>query len=154
MEELLASLEESRVRPDAPYTRPVNFTLPDSNAPPQFPGFSFDLKYCPDPHAFTHTEACDLLSSFGTVVLAGDSFVRHVWDALLILISDDLSGAARNQSYRDLCRAELLFNDRELKNFANISPCRTEIHDDLETLPSSVCSGRPLRGKRYVALGA
>ncbi|ORY81272.1 hypothetical protein BCR35DRAFT_352401 [Leucosporidium creatinivorum] len=153
--ELLLDLKQSRIKEDAP-SKYANFTVtpyaPEDNPPPPFAGFSFDLETCPPPHVFTQDEACDLIGGFGALLLSGDSFIRHVWDALLIFLTNDLSGAVIDPKLRAQCRGEQLFNDRQPDNWDVISPCRTGIYDVLESLPETVCPGRPIRGKRFVDL--
>lgn len=88
--ELLLDLKESTIKDDAP-SKAVNFSMepydPTNNAPPSFAGFSFDMNTCPPPHVFSQEEACDLIGGFGALLLSGDSFMRHVWDALLIFLT-------------------------------------------------------------------
>ncbi|ORY81258.1 hypothetical protein BCR35DRAFT_331659 [Leucosporidium creatinivorum] len=153
--ELLLDLKQSRIKEDAP-SKYANFTVtpyvPEDNAPPPFAGFSFDLDTCPPPHVFTREEACDLIGSFGALILSGDSFIRHVWDALLIFLTNDLSGAVVDPQHCAQCRGEHLFNDRELSNFTALTPCRLGIYDELESLPGDVCRGREVRGKWLTGL--
>jgi hypothetical protein len=90
--ELLLDLKESRFQEDGPSSF-ANFTLdpydPTDNAPAPFTGFSFDMNTCPPPHVFTQDEACDLIAGFGALLFSGDSFIRHVWDALLIFLTGE-----------------------------------------------------------------
>ncbi|BGP11405.1 hypothetical protein JCM10049v2_007310 [Rhodotorula toruloides] len=143
--EFVRELQLARIKDNGPSLH-VNYTLPDSNELPPWPGFSFAMQACPDPHFFTRPEACDLLKSYGSLYIAGDSFMRHVRDALLLLLTDDLSGAIGRAEAKAACRGEHLFNDRDLKNFSNTTPCRTGIYVTLDRLSSSLCDGEMPRG--------
>lgn len=85
-DEFLADLKVAKIRDDAPSRDVVDYTPTPTRELPPFRGFSFNLPNCPLPHVFSQAQACDVLSSFGNIAIAGDSFMRHIWDALLLLL--------------------------------------------------------------------
>lgn len=48
--------------------------------------YSFKLDGCKQPHVFTSSEACDLVTSFGGIFMKGDSLIRHLHTALMMLL--------------------------------------------------------------------
>ncbi|GJN93300.1 hypothetical protein Rhopal_006347-T1 [Rhodotorula paludigena] len=158
-DEFLADLKVAKIRDDAPSRDVVDYTPTPTRELPPFRGFSFDLPNCPLPHVFSQAQACDVLSSFGNIAIAGDSFMRHIWDALLLLLqrksfsslapfptAERQDGAIEVEEWREKCRGEALFNDREIGNMTVLTPCRTSIYQRLERLPQEVCGNKKLRG--------
>lgn len=117
---LLHALKTTHIRPDGA-SRKVNTTLPPTRLSlgDEF-DFSFDLEGCPPLHLYTAAEACDLLQGFGGLFLRGDSFVRHVVNALFIVLRERNDGAVEREGER--CRGNAMFDDRYV--FLNILSCR------------------------------
>lgn len=107
---LLHALKTTHVRPDGA-SRKVNTTLPPTRLSlgDEF-DFSFDLEGCPPLHLYSAAEACDLLQGFGGLFLRGDSFVRHVVNALFIVLRERSDGAVEREGER--CRGNAMFDDR------------------------------------------
>lgn len=89
--EFLTSLSIARIRDDGA-SRAIDRIVRDgigntteSLTLPHFE-YSFDLQGCAKPHVFTSEEACDLVQSFGGLFLKGDSMVRHLHTALMMLL--------------------------------------------------------------------
>ncbi|GAA6015772.1 hypothetical protein JCM10207_008790 [Rhodosporidiobolus poonsookiae] len=135
-DELLSAVAQATVRPDGASRFP-NFTKPEDVALPSFE-WSFDLgeldegRACEMPRAYSPEEACELLSAFGGMFLTGDSYVRHLYSALLMLLRDRTDGAVVDYETTDDCRADQLFDDGK--------HCRLRINDD--TLKMPVCGGK------------
>lgn len=93
--------------------------------------FSFDFPApCPAPRVFTSAEACDLLGAFGGLFLRGDSFVRHVMNALQIILSGAADGAVF--ANKEFCTGDQLFDDGK--------QCRFSVVNNTQN-GDSVCSG-------------
>jgi len=107
---LLHALRKTHIRPDGA-SRKVNTTLPPTRLSlgDDF-DFSFDLEGCPPLHLYSAAEACDLLQGFGGLFLRGDSFVRHVVNALFIVLRERNDGAVEREGER--CRGNAMFDDR------------------------------------------
>ncbi|GAA5898487.1 hypothetical protein JCM6882_007794 [Rhodosporidiobolus microsporus] len=135
-DELLGSLRTAKIREDG-LSRFPNFTKPESIALAPFE-WSYDFhelpsgKVCELPRVFKPAEACELLSSFGGVYLTGDSFIRHLHSALLMLLRGRNDGAVVDYLETDDCRADMLFDDGKL--------CRQRVVADTDA-QKEVCGG-------------
>ncbi|ORY89594.1 hypothetical protein BCR35DRAFT_299968 [Leucosporidium creatinivorum] len=129
---LLHALKTTRIRPDGA-SRTVNTTLPPTRLSlgDEF-DFSFDLEGCPPLHLYTGAEACDLLQGFGGLFLRGDSFVRHVVNALFIVLRERSDGAVEREGER--CRGNAMFDDRK-------AHCRENSVIDSQSLAEPICGG-------------
>lgn len=109
--ELLHALKLTHIRPDGA-SRKVNMTAPNTKLDLKDGhfDFSFDLEGCPRPHLFSAEEACDLLRGYGGVFFRGDSFVRHIVNALFMLLRERTDGAVDTEGER--CRGNAMFDDR------------------------------------------
>ncbi|BGO95641.1 hypothetical protein NBRC10512_004316 [Rhodotorula toruloides] len=108
--QLLDAVARARVDPAGPAA------LPPANAtfePADF-RFSFDLPGCSPPHVYSAAEACDLLeNSFGGLLLRGDSLVRHLANALFIILRGRRDGAITKGEARDICWGDRMFDDKK-----------------------------------------
>ncbi|GAA5825057.1 hypothetical protein JCM11251_006079 [Rhodosporidiobolus azoricus] len=135
-DDLLASLRTAKIREDG-LSRFPNFTKPESVALPEFK-WSYDFgnlpsgKRCELPRVYKPEEACELLSAFGGVFLTGDSFVRHLHSALLMLLRGRVDGAVQDYLLTDDCRGDMLFDDGKL--------CRQRVTTDTDE-QNEVCRG-------------
>ncbi len=80
-------------------------------------------------------EACDLLSRFGTVTLIGDSFTRHVWLALLHILTNNkrnghLSKSSLSNPNHILCNYDEAYSERA---------CRQLVANALDELHAPLC---------------
>ncbi|KAM0790413.1 hypothetical protein ACM66B_003294 [Microbotryomycetes sp. NB124-2] len=76
--------------------------------------FSFNLPHCPQPHVFSKDEACDLLENgFGGLYLRGDSLVRHLTNALFIILRDRRDGATADKALQQTCWGDRMFDDKK-----------------------------------------
>ncbi|GAA5981480.1 hypothetical protein JCM11641_004777 [Rhodosporidiobolus odoratus] len=132
--ELLRALSLARIRPDGA-SRHVEYSIPvsDFHTLSSFkPSFDLSPQGCAEPHLYTPEEACDLLQAFGGMMLRGDSFVRHVVNALFILLTGRESGAVEKEGER--CRGNAMFDDRK-------AHCREMSVTNSQAMASSVCGG-------------
>ncbi|GAA5824400.1 hypothetical protein JCM11251_000406 [Rhodosporidiobolus azoricus] len=133
--QLLAAISRARIRQDGA-SRSVDYTVPQDFHSLRGDGFrfSYDLEKegCRAPHLYEREEACDLLKAFGGVMLRGDSFVRHVVNALFILLSGSNGGAVMEEGER--CRGNAMFDDRK-------AHCREKSVTNSQTMPQPVCGG-------------
>lgn len=83
--QLLEALGQSQISPQGRSRKIDRANYTHLTLPPDFQ-YSFDLPGCPAPHVYTTAEACDLVESFGGIFLRGDSLVRHLQTALLMLL--------------------------------------------------------------------
>ncbi|BGP17301.1 hypothetical protein JCM10213_009095 [Rhodosporidiobolus nylandii] len=130
---LLRAVSLARIRANGA-SRKVDYTVPsDAHTLRDF-RFSYDLAPhgCAEPHLYTKEEACDLLRAYGGVMLRGDSFVRHVTNALFILLSGRQDGAVLSEGER--CRGNAMFDDRK-------AHCREMSVTNSQTMPEPVCGG-------------
>ncbi|KAI5477470.1 hypothetical protein MNV49_006316 [Pseudohyphozyma bogoriensis] len=102
--------------------------------------FSFELGGgCVPPRVFSTDEACALLEGFGPIAVVGDSFMRHIWSALLILLSGTLAGATNDYvaplANTTVCSGENMFDDRD-------KYCRKHVVFDLKKAKRRPCGGR------------
>ncbi|KAI5479127.1 hypothetical protein MNV49_004127 [Pseudohyphozyma bogoriensis] len=127
---------------DIPSSHQLDESMYITNAIPPIK-YSFRLaegSTCPPPHVFTAGEACDLLSGFAAVIVTGDSFMRHIYSALLILLRDNLAGATNDHLNRqppddpNICAGERTFND-------TAKYCRDVVESQLKRSQAPVCSG-------------
>ncbi|GAA6034710.1 hypothetical protein JCM8097_001134 [Rhodosporidiobolus ruineniae] len=142
-DELLHALKGAVIRPDGA-SRVANTTKPESVELKPV-RFSFDLpgvgenrlregegKSCGIPHLYTQEEACELLGAFGGLFFAADSFGRHIYAALLMILRDRIDGAVIDYATTNDCRGEAAFDDSKR--------CRNRIARDTLDLP--VCGGK------------
>ncbi|KAI5478752.1 hypothetical protein MNV49_004677 [Pseudohyphozyma bogoriensis] len=131
--EFLRAISQGRIRPDGASLH-INRTLPDVplNIKETFK-YSFDIEGCKAPHVFDTAEACDLIQAFGGVFLKGDSFMRHLVNALFILVSNRTDGAVEDAAKRAECRGDSMFDDCCEK-------CRHHSTYDSQTLKVPVCN--------------
>lgn len=108
-EEFLAAVADLQVNPNGTTHNPhpnATYSLEEFD-------YSFDLPRCPRPHVFTRLEACDLLENgFGGVLLRGDSLMRHVTNALFLILRDRPDGAVQNPELRKVCVGDRMFDDK------------------------------------------
>ncbi|GAA5916366.1 hypothetical protein JCM6882_000865 [Rhodosporidiobolus microsporus] len=146
--QLLAALSRARIRADGA-SRLVDYSVPPEHHSLRGSGFrfSYDLEAegCRAPHLYEKDEACDLLRAFGGVMLRGDSFVRHVVNALFILVSGSNGGAVVEQGER--CRGNAMFDDRK-------AHCREKSVTNSQAMPQPVCGGDAHIFFDYAAWGA
>jgi hypothetical protein len=102
-------------------------------------------------HLYTAAEACDLLQGFGGLFLRGDSFVRHVVNALFIVLRERNDGAVEREGER--CRGNAMFDDRYVLSYkvfcdtADPLPtyrkahCRENSIIDSQALAEPICGG-------------
>lgn len=87
--QFLAALSRARISADG-LSRAIDRVDYDySNATLALPSsfqYSFELDQCSQPHVFTREEACDLVTSFGGLFMKGDSLVRHLHTALMMIL--------------------------------------------------------------------
>ncbi|GAA5875154.1 hypothetical protein JCM1840_007267 [Sporobolomyces johnsonii] len=129
--QLLRSVRNAHIRPDGDSLR-VNYTVPANHHDLSDFRFSYDLEECPPPHLYTPEEACDLLRAFGGMMLRGDSLIRHVVNALFVLLSGRSDGAVDTDGER--CRGNAMFDDRA-------AHCREHSITNSQMMPESVCGG-------------
>ncbi|GAA5867346.1 hypothetical protein JCM8547_003315 [Rhodosporidiobolus lusitaniae] len=132
--ELLRAVSRARIRPDGA-SRHVDYSVPpDAHSLSSFQ-FSYSLPAvgCREPHLYTPEEACDLLGAYGGVMFRGDSFVRHVVNALFILLSGREDGAVGEEGER--CRGNAMFDDRK-------AHCREKSIVNSFSMPNPVCNGQ------------
>ncbi|KAL8293056.1 hypothetical protein RQP46_000750 [Phenoliferia psychrophenolica] len=128
----LTSVRNAVIAPDGASRR--EYETPDATSVnlPAF-NFSFTLPGCPQPHIFTSEEACDLISSFGGIFMRGDSFVRHVHNALLMILRGRTDGAMIEQGHNSRCRGDGMFDDRR--------ECRSYLLEDSQDSNEPLCDG-------------
>ncbi|KAI5478714.1 hypothetical protein MNV49_004639 [Pseudohyphozyma bogoriensis] len=124
---------------------------PDFSYDPTSTRFSFALTGehgCVAPlHVFSGEDACEVLGAFGGMFVIGDSFVRHMWSALLMILRGRTDGAwegfgaekvvtgGEEGDDQKLCEGEHVFTDQ--------SPyCRSRVLLDLSKAVEPVCGGR------------
>ncbi|KAM0753746.1 hypothetical protein T439DRAFT_353522 [Meredithblackwellia eburnea MCA 4105] len=129
--QFLEAIRLARIRPDGLSRDPLksNGTFAQDVALP------FDLVGCPTPHVFTKDEACDLLSSFGGLYMRGDSFVRHVHHALMMILRDRTDGGLKESGHLSKCRGDGMFVDRSFD-------CVKNLLWDSQTTEEPVCGGQ------------
>ncbi|BGP56493.1 hypothetical protein JCM8202v2_004114 [Rhodotorula sphaerocarpa] len=142
---LLRAIKGASVRSDGLSTRP-NYTQVDYVSLDPFK-WSFDLpelgladagggqtveitEACKPMHVYSQAEACELLSSFGGLYSTGDSYVRHLHTALMMILRDRNDGAVRDYASTGDCRREQAFDDGKL--------CRDRINMDTN-VEENVC---------------
>jgi hypothetical protein len=72
---------------------------------------------------YSSTAACDVLSSFDSILLMGDSFERHLTGGLFVVLRDNVenAGAMRNWEMKagspdqELCQGEDQFGEKECR---------------------------------------
>ncbi|BGO95669.1 hypothetical protein NBRC10512_007365 [Rhodotorula toruloides] len=150
--EFLAAVADIQVDPDgASRNPPTDATYSLSSF-----DFSFRLPHCPQPHIFTRLEACDLLENgFGGVLLRGDSLMRHLTNALFLILRDRPDGAVQDPEARQVCWGDRLFDDK--KDCRKVALFDTQ---DLLLDGEPVCNGKvwlryeqlpcPVEPSRYV----
>ena len=86
---------------------------------------------------YNSSQACDILSRFANVRFIGDSYVRHVWTALLHIITGNFVDGQLSATSIDTeiaragsCSGDLAFSERE---------CRTLIAMDTSEMPVRPC---------------
>ncbi|GAA6015776.1 hypothetical protein JCM10207_008791 [Rhodosporidiobolus poonsookiae] len=130
-DELLAAIKTAQIKPDGASLFP-NFTKPESVAMAPIE-WSFELgeledgKQCELPKVYSPEETCELLSAFGGVFLTGDSFIRHLHSALLMLLRGRIDGATKDFLTTDDCRGDMLFDDGKLCRQRIISDTNVEM---------------------------
>ncbi|KAI5478730.1 hypothetical protein MNV49_004655 [Pseudohyphozyma bogoriensis] len=142
--EYLAAIKDAQpVKGDIPSSHLIDPQYYPSNAlPPLNFSFEFTSTSCPRPHVFTPAEACELLGDYGGIVAFGDSFLRHMWSAMLILLRGDLSGSTEDfLGDKQLCNGEKIFDDRG-------AVCRFRVTEDWQTSMQPVCNGT-LEGVKF-----
>ncbi|GAA5993638.1 hypothetical protein JCM10908_000655 [Rhodotorula pacifica] len=88
--------------------------------------YTIDIEHACEPmHIYTQAEACELLGAFGGLYASGDSYVRHLYTALMMILRDRNDGAVRDRETTDDCRHEHAFDDGRL--------CRDRINMDTNT---------------------
>ncbi|GAA5907888.1 hypothetical protein JCM8208_001977 [Rhodotorula glutinis] len=88
---------------------------------------------CDVSKVYSADEACELLSAFGGLYLTGDSFGRHLYSALLMILRGRIDGAVTDFETTSDCRGEHMFDDGKL--------CRTRVAFDTNA-GYPVCGGR------------
>ncbi|GAA6005864.1 hypothetical protein JCM10207_007255 [Rhodosporidiobolus poonsookiae] len=144
--QLISAVGRARIRPDGA-SRNIDTALPgDEHSLAGF-RFSYNLgdEGCPEPHLYSKEEACDLLKAYGGVMLRGDSFVRHVVNALFILLSGKNGGAVVQDGGR--CRGNAMFDDRK-------AHCREMSVTDSQKTLYPVCGGDAHIFFDYLSWGA
>ncbi|SCV67877.1 BQ2448_5488 [Microbotryum intermedium] len=118
--------------------------LNESQTLPPFQ-YPWRLSDCDQPRIFTREEACDILASFRGVYLAGDSLVRHLWDVLLLLLTNDIGSASFTDEaeVKEQCREEPLFPDRR-PNWHQ-TKYRAAYYRNIDVM--QVCAGRKASAK-------
>ncbi|GAA5982886.1 hypothetical protein JCM11641_002617 [Rhodosporidiobolus odoratus] len=137
-EEFLEAIKGSKVREDGA-SRTIDMSPVQSLEVPRL-NFSMDFpdtSRCAPPRVYNQAEACELLGSFGGIYMLGDSYIRHVYTALLILLRDRLDGAVVDYLKTDDCAGEHMFVEAET--------CRIRVPEDTLNVPSDVpalCGGK------------
>ncbi|GAA5881802.1 hypothetical protein JCM3774_001285 [Rhodotorula dairenensis] len=142
-DDLLKSIKGATIRPDGLSRRPsyshVNyvhldpfewsFDLPgigkaDGGGAEAFGSdYTVDIQQaCAPMHVYTQAEACELLGAYGGLYASGDSYVRHLYTALMMILRNRNDGAVRDRETTDDCRHEQAFDDGKL--------CRDRINVD------------------------
>lgn len=100
--QFLSSLSRARISQSG-RSRTVNLSYVEEPTPslslPPFE-YSFALGGCGQPHVFDQAEACDLVEAFGGIFMKGDSLVRHVHYALMMLLVSDVCPSPFNGARR------------------------------------------------------
>ncbi|KDE03267.1 hypothetical protein MVLG_06260 [Microbotryum lychnidis-dioicae p1A1 Lamole] len=137
------------VLPENALSRHVDYSVPSLNEPQTLPPFEFSWKLpnCDQPRIYTREEACDIMASFRGVYFAGDSLVRHLWDAVLLLLTNDIGGAifTDKEEVREQCRGERLFRDR--RPDWHTTRCRSAYYKNIDLM--KVCPGRKVSAKYH-----
>jgi len=96
---------------------------------------SFDSS-CPF-HVYTREEACSVLSELGILVLRGDSLTRHVYVALLQVLTG-------NPAYGQIIEKEVaeFWKSCGYEKAFGEGSCRFRIASNLRDLPQSLCDGK------------
>ncbi|GAA5982904.1 hypothetical protein JCM11641_002622 [Rhodosporidiobolus odoratus] len=152
-DELLLSIKGAVIRPNGASRFPNNTRQESVELKPLV--WSFDLpsggasadgsaaKDCGVPKVYSQVEACEILSAFGGLYIAGDSFGRHVLSALLIILRDRIDGAVRDFATTEDCRGEQAFDDGKL--------CRNRIPFDTSVeMPDVFAPNRPFPTARVI----
>ncbi|GAA6057221.1 hypothetical protein JCM3770_003268 [Rhodotorula araucariae] len=146
-DELLAATKGVKVRPDGASAHPDfskatvveltpiewSFDMPGTAAPDDGEGDGPEGRACEIPRVYSADEACELLGAFGGLYLTGDSFGRHIYSALLMILRGRIDGAVTDFDTTDDCRGEHMFDDGKL--------CRTRVALDTHS-GYEVCGGR------------
>ncbi|BGP41395.1 hypothetical protein JCM10449v2_005373 [Rhodotorula kratochvilovae] len=146
-DELLTAIKGAKVRPDGASTHPDfgqptsvelepiewSFDLPRGAVEDSGEGMAVEGRSCEVPKVYSADEACELLSAFGGLYLTGDSFGRHLYSALLMILRGRIDGAVTDFDTTDDCRGEHMFDDGKL--------CRNRVAMDTQA-GHEVCGGR------------
>lgn len=120
--------------------------------------FSFTMpEGCAPPHVYTSAEACDLVDAFGGIFLRGDSLMRHVTNALFMILRNSREGAVLQD--QDVCFGDRMFDDQ--KDCRKVGLFDSQEKDLIESPTAQpVCSGKtwlyfeqlpcPVEPSRYV----
>ncbi|BGP03498.1 hypothetical protein NBRC10513v2_007229 [Rhodotorula toruloides] len=108
--EFLAAVADIHVNPDGASRNPptdATYSLDSFD-------YSFRLPRCPQPHVFSRAEACDLLENgYGGILLRGDSLMRHLTNALFLILRDRPDGAVQDPESRKVCWGDRMFDDKK-----------------------------------------
>ncbi|GAA5830026.1 hypothetical protein JCM11251_006848 [Rhodosporidiobolus azoricus] len=138
-EEFLSAVKNSVLRPDGKSRDFSHDPVTEVTNPTDF-GFSFDFPAegkCAPPKVYSQDEACELLSAFGGVYMLGDSYARHIYTALLIVLRNRLDGGVVDYLSTDDCRGEHMYIENK--------SCRERVPVDTLQLPPDVpalCGGK------------
>ncbi|GAA6017777.1 hypothetical protein JCM10207_000497 [Rhodosporidiobolus poonsookiae] len=142
-ESFLDAVARSKLRPDGASRKIDSAPVEHVEATPI--EFSFDFpedSACAQPRVYSREEACELLSSFGGIYTIGDSYMRHINSALLILLRGRLDGSVVDYLTSTDCRGDHMFIENK--------SCRMRVPIDTITMQSDtmLVKTEPLCGGR------
>ncbi|GAA5917805.1 hypothetical protein JCM6882_004552 [Rhodosporidiobolus microsporus] len=138
-EEFLVAVKGATLRPDGA-SRDFSFEPVTEVQNPQNFTYSFDFpegSKCAPPRAYSQDEACELLGSFGGLYMVGDSYARHIYTALLIILRNRLDGGVADYLTTEDCRGEHMYLENKT--------CRERVPVDTLALPAGtpeLCGGK------------
>merc|ERR1711939_401411 len=117
--DFIEAIGRARIRPTG-RSRKAGYAPSDPQNPDAIDWRSFELSFdidgCPAPHIFDSSEACDLLSAFGGVLVRGDSIMRQFFQGLATTTTNSL-----DLSYdKTNCKAGALFTNAKYCKYHSI----------------------------------